>query len=188
MSMADRLVNQTLGFWSFLYDRSMTRWRAAQQELDKRTYGVEDVISDTFGFWSEATNAWLAALTTAQRGVPIVYLHIEPKDQAAHTTVDVFTPALPKAQATLAFFNAEQGGDDRVRDACRVEIVPSQQQLVIRFDGLRKENDPPLKESAYHGLVHCDDVPLAVLYVRVDRDGAAPAPGAAGTPPAGGGA
>lgn len=180
MSIADRFVNQTLGYWTYLYDRGMSRWRNASREMDARTYGTEDIISDVLGYWSEIANGWMAAASSLQ-GPPVVYLHIDPADQAATKEVDVFMAAVPKGEPTLAFFNKQAGADPRAggeervsAERCKLHFDHQRQCLRIDFDQVGKQGLGPLPEGTYHGLVHCDDVPLAVLYVRVGPGGGRP--------------
>ena len=83
------------GYWSYLSDRSMSRWQRMSDEVDCREYGSDKLLCDVLQFWSEATNGWFAAVRTGSSDLPCVLFVLGPHSESACKEIDFFAPACP---------------------------------------------------------------------------------------------
>src|SRR5215831_13889790 len=96
-------VSQWFGYWAFLSDQSMQKWFEASEEIEKREYGTDKMLSDVMGFWNDAVFGWCAALRGAEPTVPTLFFYLRSDDRSATNSTPVFRPSLPFGDPQIAF-------------------------------------------------------------------------------------
>lgn len=160
-------VSQWFGFWSSVADRSFTSWQRASEEIEERTYGVDELLSDVIDLWSYGAIAGWAAMWGGDRRLPTLFFSLAKDDRSATDSIlkqvlPVFKPSLPAVEPTVAFLRRiDRGKEEIAIENCYAKL--EENELVVRLQGLPDELEP----AVYEGLVHVGNVPLAHLYIHV---------------------
>ena len=171
MRVPYRYAAPWVGYWTFLAERSMQRWRCMAEEVEDRRYGSDKVISDILQFWGDATIGWCAALRGSGTGstVPLVFFSLHPQQQADGKEIDFFAPSCPQGDPEVAYLVPIHGGSASEINESKVRlcVVPRRHALVIHLEGLWKQGQPDLTPGVYKGLIHIGEEPVAHLVIRV---------------------
>lgn len=171
MRVPYRYAAPWLGYWTYLADRSMQRWRCMAEEVEERRYGSDKLISDVLQFWGDAALGWCAAVRGSGVGntVPLVFFHLHPRQEADCKEIDFFAPSCPQGEPEVAYLVPIVGGDkDEISDGnVRLCVVPRRHALVIHLEDLWQEPQPDLTKGVYKGLIHVGEEPVAHLIVKV---------------------
>lgn len=175
MRVPYRYAAPWFGYWSYLSERSMGRWKRMSEEVDARQYGTDKMLCDVLQFWSEASNGWCAVMRSGSGELPRFFFLLGPNTESACREIDFFAPACPQADPEVAYLRPISGGDPKQvnEDTCCVYLSEPRHALVVHLDGLQKNG--ALKPGVYEGMIHIGDEPVASLVIKV---AAKPQPGA----------
>lgn len=174
------MAQSYFGYLTYLNERTMKRWDHAAAEIDERKYGSDKLLSDVLGFWGDAMEGW-GALASGQ-GLPRVVFRLGVLTESDCKEIRVFGPAKPAGDPEVLFLRHLSGdADPRITmDRCLPCFTGNGRRLRIQLQGLleppdgqREPNeDDPLKEGVFEGLIQVGDTPLALIYIQISKKAA----------------
>lgn len=164
MRVPYRYAAPWFGYWSYLSERSMGRWKRMSEEVDARQYGTDKMLCDVLQFWNEASNGWFAVMRSGCGELPRIFFLLEPDTESACREIDFFAPACPQADPEVAYLRPISGDPEQINETkCCVHLSPSRHSLVVHLENL----EGPLSKGVYEGMIHVGDEPVAALLIKV---------------------
>jgi hypothetical protein len=180
MGIGQEYLEDWVGYLAFTSQRMIEGWYGLTKRARAGETRPSNVLADIIDVWSDIAAATFAVWQGPDKRPAVVLFRIHPEDDCGGSKcVPVYWtrfPNKPPDVLWLGVLGEEPEGDDLTFDENDLHVEVAGGALEIKVTTPKEEIAPgqvhdrkgaKLAEATYRAIVHCDEVPIADVYIVV---------------------
>ncbi len=164
-----------IGYWTYLSQRTLGGWSTVTRKLRAREdYRLQDIAADAMDYWMDMFLASCAVWRGPETKPRVLLFRLDVDDGCAGAkSVPVFPQRLPHRDPSVLWVGAVEGpagpGVQIQEKHIQASISEDGTELEVKLVGLLPEDRGHLAPATYRALIHIDEVPLAEVFIGVEK-------------------